>query len=71
METCQQQWPDLVQNNCVLLREHKVRAQKDINIYIIIYNVLLYLVSVKYRYSRFLYVLGLYYSNKAEDIPIV
>ena len=56
METCQQQWPDLVKNNCVLLREHKVRAQKDINIYIIIYIVLLYLVSVKYQYSRFLYV---------------
>ena len=71
METCQQQWPDLVKNNCVLLREHKVRAQKDINIHNIIYIVLLYLVSVKYRYSRFLYVLGLYYSNKAKDIPIV
>lgn len=56
METCQQQWPDFVKNNCVLLREHKVRAQKDINMYIIIYIVLLYLVSVKYRYSSFLYV---------------
>lgn len=56
METCQQQWPDLVKNNCVLLREHKVRAQKDINIHNIIYIVLLYMVSVKYRHSRFLYV---------------